>query len=643
MIKRILTLLVLVTMTATWARADLGGYVLRNVTIDAVAHENGYWDITETLKVDFLSERHGIYKYIPSIFNYSFKTSDGQTIENVYQNGIDVLDVAGYEYSTKEDATAAENTIIQIGSEDKWVSGLQTYVITYRVRYLNDRYDGEDFLCHTIWGDGWEAPTDTLQFSIKFDKPLPEDFGETFHVYSGARGVAINADSVLCVFDAATNTLHGAVTDLPGQHAITVSARLPEGYWTATGKSRVLFYLFLALTIAAAGYYLYQIMVSRRSDPVPVVTFYPPEDLSSAEVGKIIDDTVDTEDLASLIPWFASQGFITIEEIPDRKGRTGKHADLKLHKRIPLPPDAPRYQQLFMDALFDGSKTVTMSKLGDRHSEISAARTALNNAFYGERELVTYDHKSRKTLIAVYLLALLTYSAAHIVRVFDFVLPTMAVFSSVGAAAIIAVMRSMYSINRYNRTTFQKVKHYAAAIIIALVGLGIHLAMTKILTCVDGVWIQLFGMALVALAFTAHRVASSTEYRVKVMGELLGLREFIKTAELPRLKMLVDENPSYFYDVLPYAMVFGLSDKWVKQFASIDMESPDWYRCDTSMGIMSTAYLASSITSSITNNITSSIAKASVDPSSSESSGGYSGGGSSYSGGGGGGGGGGSW
>ena len=40
--------------------------------------------------------------------------------------------------------------------------------------------------------------------------------------------------------------------------------------------------------------------------------------------------------------------------------------------------------------------------------------------------------------------------------------------------------------------------------------------------------------------------------------KLMGFKEFIKVAELDRIKLLVYENPNYFYNVLPFAMVLGV-------------------------------------------------------------------------------------
>ena len=119
----------------------------------------------------------------------------------------------------------------------------------------------------------------------------------------------------------------------------------------------------------------------------------------------------------------------------------------------------------------------------------------------------------------------------------------------------------------------------------------------------------------------------------------MGFKEFIKTAEKSRLEALQNDDPEYFYKILPYAMVFGLSNKWAKLFKDIEVKQPEWYKTSSPLyGYDLTSHMASSLYSSSKSamNIVS-------HDSSSSGSGGSGGGGGGFSGGGGGGGGGGSW
>ena len=67
------------------------------------------------------------------------------------------------------------------------------------------------------------------------------------------------------------------------------------------------------------------------------------------------------------------------------------------------------------------------------------------------------------------------------------------------------------------------------------------------------------------------------KYGGEMLGKLKGFRNFLITAEKEKLEAMGAEDPSYFYDILPYAYVLDVSDKWIKKFESISMQAPDWY------------------------------------------------------------------
>ena len=60
------------------------------------------------------------------------------------------------------------------------------------------------------------------------------------------------------------------------------------------------------------------------------------------------------------------------------------------------------------------------------------------------------------------------------------------------------------------------------------------------------------------------------------MGDLLGLRNFILLAEKDRIEALANENPTVFYDVLPFAYVLGVSDVYMEKFKDVPIAKPQW-------------------------------------------------------------------
>ena len=137
-----------------------------------------------------------------------------------------------------------------------------------------------------------------------------------------------------------------------------------------------------------------------------------------------------------------------------------------------------------------------------------------------------------------------------------------------------------------------------------------------------------FLLAAVSMFFCAY-MSKRTEYGTEILGRIRGFRNFLETAEVDRLEAMVNENPQYFYEILPYTYVLDLSNTWMKKFESIAIEPPQWYYGynHTTFDIIMFHHFMNTTMTQATSSMTS-------RPSS--SGGGFSGGGS-------GGGGGGSW
>jgi len=81
---------------------------------------------------------------------------------------------------------------------------------------------------------------------------------------------------------------------------------------------------------------------------------------------------------------------------------------------------------------------------------------------------------------------------------------------------------------------------------------------------------------LIILIFSRYMPRKTKKGSLK-NEELLGFREFIDRAEKDRIERLAKEDPTLFDRVLPYALVFGLEDKWAGAFKDMYKEPPNWY------------------------------------------------------------------
>lgn len=163
--------------------------------------------------------------------------------------------------------------------------------------------------------------------------------------------------------------------------------------------------------------------------------------------------------------------------------------------------------------------------------------------------------------------------------------------------------------------------------IISLMGGLIFLAASA---SIFGLAVSLCGVIIIVFGFLMDR---RTPEGAKAFWELRGFKMYMEKVEKYRAKFYEQEN--IFEKYLPYAVAFGLTDKWIKACKqlyddqNIIMTAPLWYAGTGDFNISSFDTAVNTLSSQIGKSISSSPAS--------------SGGGGGFSGGGGGGGGGGSW
>ncbi|KUE75873.1 hypothetical protein ASJ35_11765 [Ruthenibacterium lactatiformans] len=361
------------------SRAD---YTITAYSVDATLHENNTVTQTERITVDFAVPSRGIYRVLPVALWVEKDTADGPQ-EMAYRARVRDLAVTGEGQTAGapvETDTEDGFYSIRIGDEDTWLTGVQTYELTFTYDIGDDRVAAYDELFYSLNGGRWDAPIEDFRFSFTFEKPLTQEQKGALALYSGSYGGKGNEAGVSGAWDG--NTFSGAAgrTLYPGE-AVTLYARLPEGYFTGERMAPVwVFWAFAGAGALLAAYTLLRALSARRRAPVVTPECTPPDGVSSAEVGYIIDNSADDRDILSLILWFASKGYLAVE---------GREEDLRLVRKKGLPAGSPEYQTVFFDALFPAGRTVCQlhSLEPAFYEALQKAKLSLSAHFTGERAL----------------------------------------------------------------------------------------------------------------------------------------------------------------------------------------------------------------------------------------------------------------
>lgn len=416
---------------------------------------------------------------------------------------------------------------------------------------------------------------DTYIQNVTFKITMPKEFDKSKLGFSiGNYGTVGTYD---INYDVNDNIITGSVArTLQSNEAVTVRLELEDGYFYFN-KTLYNFKLALLVAVPALLFIIVIILWSKfgkDKKAVQTVEFYPPNGMSSADIAFWQSGLIaNNEKLTPLLIELANDGYIQIEEVETKSKKKSEFAITKLKDRY---DKNDRAKEIFFNGLF---KNGTRSKI---------YKSDLEDDFYLTlniiRELYNKPEKRHKVFEAKSLY----------MRILAWVLCALSVF------AVLFNFSNLFDSN---------LKY-----ILTLVG---------IIICIISFVFSFF-------------IRKRTDEAVDILGKINGFKNFLETAEKDKLEALVDDDPAYFYNILPYAYVLGVSDKWMKKFESIAVEPPQWY-----YGYCPYNYIVFSHFMRDTMN-TASNAMVSM-PVQSGSGGSFSSGGGGFAGGGSGGGGGGSW
>ncbi|ADO82541.1 DUF2207 domain-containing protein [Ilyobacter polytropus] len=600
-------------------------FTIENYIVDIKVNENNSYNIQEELLVNFDTERHGIYRDIPSTYN-------GKNVK------IDNIAVKG---SPFKKLRSGSNTRIKIGDPYRFVLGEKKYIISYDYTVGDDGNKKMDEFYHNIIGDRWDTTIKKVKFTIE----MPSDFDKSkVNFTSGIRG---STDSSGIDYRIEKNTISGeTLKPLGPREALTIALPLPEGYYRNTSKFNgpldVLYYLkkwagILFLTIISFVWFFF----GRDKKIIESVEFYPPEGITPAEAGYMIDGSVDTKDVTSLLFYWAEKGYIEIEEEETNgmiKMLLGKdYTFIKLKDRR----DAPYYETMMFNELFykygDGEK-VKLSSLRNNFYKITNKVKSIIKKHKSLKTQTLYTNNSKNLSAFMKVLAILPVFLESYTR---FYLLTGDLYISIPFAGAISLL--IYGVTEktvkfimnfevkredMKLRLSRKIMNIIPFLVILFVSFNIfRIANLSIVFNIVEFVIKaiIFIISFILAEFTLKR----TEYSTEVLGKLKGFRNFLIHAEKNRLETLVKKNPQYYYNILPYAIVLGVTNVWADKFDGIASKPPRWYRGYRGFTTHSFIREINQSVNSIGNTMSS-------RPGSSSSSGGSSGGGS-------GGGGGGSW
>lgn len=485
-------------------------------------------NVYEHIRAHFTLSSHGIYRDIP------------------YKNSKITDITVNHPYKISSDTG---NIHIRIGSENATVIGNQDYNISFK----HHLYGRSDEFYYNIIGSEWQTEIKKARFKVVMPAPFDATKAGVSIGQYGTKGFYGGAQ-----FAVTDNILEGETLQvLPPYNGITVRIEVPQGYFLQTQNP---YETWVLLGILITGLLSFSIWFLYGRDPhiVPVVTFYPPKDIYAHEAEQIYKEKITRKSLIAILVSLAQQGFLQI------KADKEDFLISKIKDYDGANPAAKR----FMDALFSVHKTaVTKDDLKISQTFYKQCNKILKQANGSKTKFfsVASVNAARKffmILLAVISAALTVFSCCHYNISDSFII----IFIFGFMAFIYGCSFLEAPLIRFFPTLFQ----FIILLIVCRDSLQ-DIDQSNISQVV-------FGFISTIICIICYNQLPQLNFTGRmVKSQLLGLKKFIKVAEKKRLESMVEENPSCFYDILPYAYILGVSDKWINKFEDIMKLQPDWY------------------------------------------------------------------
>ena len=472
--------------------------------------------VTETIEVNFIGVWHGLYRTIP--IEYATPAGFNQSLfvrlEGAKDDGGQSLKV-----ETSRQGQYLKWKVYVDGATD----AVKTITLTYRVKNGVTFFEDHDELYWNVTGNAWDVPIEDASARILLPQGVT---GIRATDYTGARGsrgqnaeVAAN-DTSVDVSMLRPLGLHEGLTVVVGwDKGAVAEPGVGDRINQFLASNWPLFFPILVLIFMFWLWYTHG--RDPRVGPIPV-QYAPPDGLSPAEAGTLVDDRAAMRDITATIVDLAVRGYIMIEEVDKSillhlisnkdyafhlKKEPKEWAGLKGHELVLLAA-------LFSNGAVD---TVLLSSL-ENHFYTNLPQ--IKNSIFDELMNLGYFHQRP-----------------------DYVHSTF-----VGGGVAMGVLFFFLG-----NVVAQKMGMAPAPFLIAAVLSGAIIA---------GIgWVM----------------SARTMKGVKALANVLGFEDFLSHVETDQLSR-VGETPQTFEKFLPFAMALGVEKKWVGAFQNIYSQPPSWYQ-----------------------------------------------------------------
>lgn len=608
--------------SSTTSQSSADGFTIEEYKIVMDVNELNSIDVKEYVTVNFYEDgHHGIYRFIPTWLEYTNKDGVTQSRESKLSN----LKVVGDNYTIDNVKGKKE---LQIGDANYTLPiGNHTYEIDYTYDMGNDPYDNFDEFIFHAFGNYWKTEIKNASITIN----LPKKFNSQNKIKFFADKRRKKDITSYVNYHVDGNTIYAKLSsNYKLNSALTIDIELPEGYFINRGNNygiTSLILCILCIIFAIIAFILWK-KYGKDLNKVPeTVEFYPPENFDAAEIGYLYKKDTGRKLTIALIIELASKGFIKIIESEDKSTQTivksnitdvnkyikRKIKIIKLKDFKPHFPGTHRTETKVMNDYFSDNVTENVI-ISDFDKFYEKAKYLIDNGYIKiesdsinqyskeqldeiKRELSLNEFKDKQKMSpneeVVYNKLFEDSDETVLSENHSFY----KVFSEIGEN-----VRNSFDDKINDLTSYKYMLTTSLGFLICTILWGLAYCKFEDLNPkLNIIYIVAFISNIITFIFTIL-MKRKNPYGEQMKSKINGFKKYIELVEKNKIEMLVEQNPNYFYDILPFAYVLDVSKKWIEKFENIpvptrDMGNFDYYNTDSLDHLSDSIYTPSSSSS----------------------------------------------
>lgn len=302
------------------------------------------------------------------------------------------------------------------------------------------------------------------------------------------------------------------------------------------------------------------------------IEFYPPRGYSPIDVmNKYYSHRLRSHEIINpLMLYWASRGFITIEEDCKRGLKITKLKELEPPDNMPGGEEGEvvrknfAEEKKFFDGIFEAS--IEFYTL--------AAHSSIKNVNKSFMESCKQNAKARRTQRTDWLSGLCLVLA--VLSIIAITLINYAVYDGGGIYAIMLFPIISIGLERAMQGG-EPVEQMIKYPFIAVWGGAPYAVVLWSVPYTSAVTLCIGMVASFATVFISKWIDIRSDKDIEIYGRICAFKQFLLDAEKDQLETLIEENPNYYFDILPYCYILKITNKLKSKFDKITTDGPSWY------------------------------------------------------------------